>query len=105
MAVIKIEKQFNSVYVHLSGNFLGNEETDSLADTLSEILDSENKNVKIIFNENTYLNSISLGVLISFNSKFHKIKGSITLVNPNENLRKLFEITKLDKIFKIINTE
>lgn len=102
MASIKVEFIDGVERIYLSGFFLGNEETDALSETLEKSFKNKRKNIELNFSSNTYLNSISLGVLISFNSRIHKIKGEIKIINRSQEIQNLIQLTKLDKIFNIV---
>jgi anti-sigma B factor antagonist len=52
--------------------------------------------------ENTgYIDSSGLGVLVSLSKKIREQGGELRLSSLNEDLRTLFELTKLDTLFRI----
>jgi anti-sigma B factor antagonist len=51
-----------------------------------------------------YIDSSGLGVLVSLSKKIREHGGELRLANLNEDLRTLFELTKLDTLFHIANT-
>ncbi len=50
-----------------------------------------------------YIDSSGLGVLVSLSKKIREQGGELRLANLNEDLRTLFELTKLDTLFHIAN--
>lgn len=52
-----------------------------------------------------YLDSTALGVLIGGLKRLRERNGTLDLVCPNARIRRIFEITGLDKIFDIYSAE
>ena len=52
-----------------------------------------------------YLDSTALGVLIGGLKRMRERDGNMVLICPSPRIRRVFEITGLDKIFDIFNTE
>jgi anti-sigma B factor antagonist len=48
-----------------------------------------------------YIDSSGLGVLVSLSKKVRELGGELRLSSLNEDLRTLFELTKLDTLFRI----
>jgi anti-sigma B factor antagonist len=48
-----------------------------------------------------YIDSSGLGVLVSLSKKIREQGGELRLANLNDDLRTLFELTKLDTLFHI----
>jgi len=101
MASITMEKQIGGWIVHLSGQFIGGEETDELRDKLKGLAIEDAKAVIIDMQKVTYLNSTALGVLISAHASFTKKGIKIILVNLGKSIENLFVITKLTLVFPI----
>jgi len=53
------------------------------------------------FDQTGYIDSSGLGVLVSLSKKIREQGGELRLAGLNEDLRTLFELTKLDTLFKI----
>jgi anti-sigma B factor antagonist len=51
-----------------------------------------------------YIDSSGLGVLVSLSKKIREAGGELRLAGLNEDLRTLFELTKLDTIFILTST-
>jgi anti-sigma B factor antagonist len=48
-----------------------------------------------------YMDSAGLGTLLVLRKRIRALAGSLTLENPNDDLRQLFEMTRLDTVFTI----
>jgi len=59
----------------------------------------------IDFRTISFLSSQMIGVLISLQKKSRAIKGELVLAGMRPNLKKIFEITKLDKILTFAKDE
>lgn len=55
----------------------------------------------IDFSSSSYIDSSGLGVLVSLSKKIREAGGALRLAGLNEDLRTLFELTKLDTLFQI----
>jgi len=53
------------------------------------------------FTETGYIDSSGLGVLVSLSKKIREVGGELRLSTLSEDLRTLFELTKLDTLFRI----
>ena len=51
------------------------------------------------------MNSSGLGILIQVFTSFKNNGGSVKLAEAGDNVKKLFEITKLNQIFETYDTE
>jgi len=51
-----------------------------------------------------YIDSSGLGVLVSLAKKVREAGGDLRLAGLNEDLRTLFELTKLDTLFTLMDT-
>lgn len=70
---------------------------------LEELERGERKFV-VDFSNTGYIDSSGLGVLVSLSKKIREQGGELRLSSLNEDLRTLFELTKLDTLFKIADT-
>jgi len=74
---------------------------DQIGKDLSELIDKQNKRKLVLdFMNVRFLASHTLGVLLSMNKKMRAIKGAMVLCSVRKDLRKVFTITNLDKIFQ-----
>lgn len=70
---------------------------------LEELEDGARK-VVVDFTNTGYIDSSGLGVLVSLSKKIREQGGELRLAGLNEDLRTLFELTKLDTLFEIADT-
>lgn len=69
------------------------------------LLDNNTTKVIVDLTSVDYLDSTALGVLIGGLKRLRERDGSLDLVCPNPRIRRIFEITGLDKIFDIHQTQ
>lgn len=67
-----------------------------------ELKDVRNKLVVIDFRETRYIDSSALGMLINARSYFDTAGAKVKLINANEQIKKIFSISRFDKKFEII---
>jgi anti-sigma B factor antagonist len=68
-------------------------------------LDKGDRKFVIDFASTGYIDSSGLGVLVSLSKKIREQGGELRLSSLNEDLRTLFELTKLDTLFRIADTK
>jgi anti-sigma B factor antagonist len=73
--------------------------------TLAAIID-ENENPRLLldFTNVDHLSSAALGMLINVNNRVRQKNGQLRLANIKRPIYEVFEITKLNKLFKILPT-
>lgn len=69
-------------------------------DVLQKLEEGERKFL-VDFSSTGYIDSSGLGVLVSLSKKIREQGGELRLSSLNEDLRTLFELTKLDTLFRI----
>jgi anti-sigma B factor antagonist len=68
-------------------------------------LEAGDRKFVIDFANTGYIDSSGLGVLVSLSKKIREQGGELRLSSLNEDLRTLFELTKLDTLFRIADTK
>lgn len=68
------------------------------------LLEAGTKQMLIDLTQVEYFDSTALGVLIGGLKRMRERDGNLALVCPSPRIRRVFEITGLDKIFDIYNT-
>jgi anti-sigma B factor antagonist len=66
-----------------------------------EELENGARKFLVDFSNTGYIDSSGLGVLVSLSKKIREQGGELRLANLNDDLRTLFELTKLDTLFHI----
>jgi anti-sigma B factor antagonist len=62
------------------------------------------RKILVDFAATGYIDSSGLGALVSLAKKLREAGGELRLAGLNEDLRTLFELTKLDTLFQIADT-
>jgi anti-sigma B factor antagonist len=97
------KKQDGVVVMEIEGQLIvGNRQ--ELKQKMLEELEKGGKKFLIDFAKTGYIDSSGLGVLVSLSKKIREQGGDLRLANLNDDLKTLFELTKLDTLFKIADT-
>jgi anti-sigma B factor antagonist len=73
-----------------------------IGDDLFRLVDEQaRKKILLNFSNVEFLSSAALGKLITMNRKVQAVKGKLVLCGISKEIREVFEITKLDKLFII----
>lgn len=51
----------------------------------------------------TFLDSSGLGTLVSLHKTLRSRNGTVRLIKPAPNVRQILELTRLDRVFEIVN--
>ena len=74
--------------------------------TLANEVLSSNKNWKIVFDlsQLTHTNSSGIAFMVKTLTKARINQGDVVLLSPNIGLNRLFEITKMQEVFSIVDS-
>ena len=75
-----------------------------LKELVQTALDQGERKILLDFGRTGYIDSSGLGALVSIAKKVREAGGDLRLAGLNEDLRSLFELTKLDTLFTIAET-
>jgi anti-sigma B factor antagonist len=75
-----------------------------LKELVQAALDRGDRRLLIDFSQTGYIDSSGLGALVSISKRIRESGGELRLAGLNEDLRSLFELTKLDTLFTITET-
>ena len=75
-----------------------------LKDLVQAALDRGDRRLLIDFSRTGYIDSSGLGALVSISKRIREAGGELRLAGLNDDLRSLFELTKLDTLFAISET-
>jgi anti-sigma B factor antagonist len=75
-----------------------------LKEALGEVIDAGARGVLVDLSDATFIDSTTLGVLMGAVKRLRPAGGELTIVCRDPNIRKIFEITLLDRIFNIFET-
>jgi anti-sigma B factor antagonist len=80
------------------------ESAQFFAQTLERALSDDRGHVVIDFTRINYIDSTGIGELVGYLGRFRSFNRELLLVNPNERIRRLLQIAKLDTLFPIYDT-
>lgn len=69
-----------------------------------DAVEAGDRKVLVDFSRTGYVDSSGLGVLVSLSKKLREAGGELRLAGLNDDLRTLFELTKLDTLFTITDS-
>src|SRR5262249_10144622 len=88
------------------GKFNDEEDSQAMADQLSALVnDPGRRNLLLDFANVEYVTSAALGKFVALHKELQKVGGSLAFRNMITQVYKIFEVTKLHKIFKIQRAE
>lgn len=95
-----VNKQDDITVVAVEGQLIVGNRQELKQKVLHE-LESGGRKFLIDFSGTGYIDSSGLGVLVSLSKKIREQGGELRLASLNDDLRTLFELTKLDTLFQI----
>lgn len=96
-------KENGVVVVDVDGQLIVGNRQELKQKMLDELENGERKFL-VDFANTGYIDSSGLGVLVSLSKKIREHGGELRLANLNDDLRTLFELTKLDTLFSIAHS-
>ncbi|HUX34932.1 MAG TPA: STAS domain-containing protein [Gemmatimonadaceae bacterium] len=98
-----ITKQGDISVVEIDGQLIVANRQD-LKQMMLDALDGGARKLLVDFTKTGYIDSSGLGVLVSLSKKIREQGGELRLAALNDDLRTLFELTKLDTLFQIADS-
>ena len=96
-------RQGDTVVIGVEGQLVaGNRQ--QLREAVTNEIERGTRNFVIDFADTGYVDSAGLGALVSLSKRIRESNGSLRLTNLNEDLRTLFELTRLDTLFALDST-
>ena len=87
-------------------SILDTELIHDIAHELDQLIETKNnKKLLLDFTEVTFFSSSALGILVTLSKKMAAIEGELIICALAAELRKVFKITNLDKLFKFADDE
>ena len=99
----EVSKQGEITVLDVEGQLIVGNRQELKQKVLDELEGGERKFL-IDFDRTGYIDSSGLGVLVSLSKKIREQGGELRLANLNDDLRTLFELTKLDTLFQIADS-
>ncbi len=98
-----IKKQGDVCIVDVEGQLIVGNRQELKQKVLDELERGERKFL-VDFSQTGYIDSSGLGVLVSLSKKIRESGGELRLASLNDDLKTLFELTKLDTLFQIAHS-
>jgi anti-sigma B factor antagonist len=99
----EVQKVGDVTVVDVEGQLIVGNRQELKQRVLAELEGGERKFL-VDFTRTGYIDSSGLGVLVSLSKKIREQGGELRLSSLNEDLRTLFELTKLDTLFRIADS-
>lgn len=99
----QVQKVGEVTVVDVEGQLIVGNRQELKQRVLDELERGERKFL-VDFTSTGYIDSSGLGVLVSLSKKIREQGGELRLSSLNEDLRTLFELTKLDTLFRIADS-
>jgi anti-sigma B factor antagonist len=88
----------------MEGDLIGDEVGPIIAELVSDSVEAGIKTMVIDLEKVRYISSSGLGLLITLLTKMKNAGGELFLTAPSEHVKKLLLITKLNGIFKVVES-
>ena len=99
---MKVEAQGETL--NISGvKELGASNSQTFRDQVRGSLTELQKNIEIDLSQTMFVDSCGLGALISLHKTACNRNGSVRLLNPTPPVRQILELTRMHRIFEIVN--
>jgi len=98
-----VRKQGGVQVIDVDGQLIVGNRQD-LKQRVLDALEAGDRKFLIDFTRTGYIDSSGLGVLVSLSKKIRDEGGDLRLAGLNEDLKTLFELTKLDTLFAITDS-
>jgi len=99
-----IDRRGEAVVVRLAGK-IDNARSPDLHKAMIELCNQKPCHVLLQLAAVSYLDSSGVGTLVEIARRVKSYSGKLTLIGPNHRVRSVFEITRLDQFFHIVETE
>jgi anti-sigma B factor antagonist len=97
---LRTSREGDTVIIGIEGQLVaGNRQ--QLREAVSNEIERGARSIVIDFADTGYVDSAGLGVLVSLSKRLREANASLRLVNLNEDLHTLFELTRLDTLFDL----
>lgn len=73
-------------------------------DKLVGIIDAGSDDIVLDLSQVVFIDSSCLGTLVALTKKIREKEGDLKMTHLNEDVRSIFQITRLDKIFEIFES-
>jgi anti-sigma B factor antagonist len=89
----------------LSGEMYGGPDNMKLVEMVSELIQDGKLDLVLNLAKVKWISSTGLGIMVSARSRYAKEGGVIKLMNPNDRVLGILQVTRLNLIFDVFPTE
>ncbi len=89
----------------LSGEMYGGPDNMKLVEMITELVDDKKLDLILNLSKVKWISSTGLGIMVSARSRYAKEGGVIKLMNPNDRVLGILQVTRLNLIFDVFPTE
>ena len=75
-----------------------------LRSAISTVIDGGTRRLAIDLSDATFIDSMTLGVLLGALKRLTPLGGELVIVCPGQHVRRVFEITSLDRVLALVDT-
>jgi anti-sigma B factor antagonist len=100
---IQTKSEENRVIVSISGD-IDAYHSPKLKEEMEKYTSGEVKEILLELSDVPYIDSAGLGTLVSILRETRNGKKSLKLIGLRPNIKRIFEMTRLDKIFEVYDT-
>ncbi len=97
----EILKKDKSITIVVNENDIDIDNIDDLKEVTSKILAKGYKNISYDLSSVIFINSIGIGFFVSLHEKLVKVGGSFKISAVSPEMKKIFTLVKVDKMFKV----
>lgn len=101
---LEVERRGQAALLHIRGS-VGFAEADELREQLSRLADEKCDPIVLNLEGMYFIASAGLGALVEAHLKARHHQGQIRLLNPRPTVRRLFETTRLTKLFPVFEDD
>jgi anti-sigma B factor antagonist len=83
---------------------LGAANSNNFRDEVRGAMTDTQRNIEIDLSQTMFVDSCGLGALISLHKTTCNRKGTVRLVNPTPPVQQILELTRMHRIFEIVNS-
>ena len=91
--------------LRLEGKFIVGGESIYLKEKIKDVLEMGMKSILVDLEKVPYVDSTGIGFLVSSQTAVVTAGGTLKLLNPNNRVREVLKITRLEKVFEIFDDE
>lgn len=100
-----ISDQPNCIVISLSGELIEKNQSIDLLKKVDELVAAGKTRIALDLANLKYMNSSGLNSMIQLLTKARKDGGEVVICNMNKKINELLLITKLNTLFKVVNSE